>query len=287
MFGFQRVGDLIWAAADSRCRGFLIGGTAGRTTLAGEGLQHQDGQSHLLAYPVPNLLAYDPAFAYELAIIIQDGIRRMYIEQESVFYYLTVENEPYPMPAMPEGCREGILRGLYRFDRSASPNLPHRAQLLGSGAILLEAIKAQALLERYDVAADVWSVTSWAQLYRDGHDCDRWNMLHPLDTPRVPYVTQCLATEPGVVVAASDYLKALPDSLSQWLDRPLVALGTDGFGRSESRADLRNFFEVDARFITLATLRALSRDGTIASQVVAQAMTDLEIDPDKAAPIIA
>jgi pyruvate dehydrogenase E1 component len=210
----------------------------------------------------------------------------MYVEQESVFYYLTVENEPYPMPAMPEGCRDGILRGLYRVQPSAS-NLSHRAQVLGSGAILLEAIKAQTLLERYDVSADVWSVTSWAQLYRDGHDCDRWNMLHPLDTPRKPYVTQCLATEPGVVVAASDYLKALPDSLSQWLDKPLVALGTDGFGRSESRADLRSFFEVDARFITLATLRALARDGAISPQVVAQALTDLEIDPDKAAPMIA
>ena len=287
MFGFQRVGDLIWAAGDSRCRGFLIGGTAGRTTLAGEGLQHQDGHSHLLAYPVPNLLAYDPAFAYELAVIIQDGIRRMYVEQESIFYYLTVENEPYPMPAMPEGCREGILRGLYRLQPSPSPNLPHRAQVLGSGAILLEAIKAQGLLERYAVAADVWSVTSWSQLYRDGHSCDRWNMLHPLETPREPYVTQCLATAPGVVVAASDYLKALPDSLSQWLDRPLVALGTDGFGRSESRADLRDFFEVDARFITLATLRALSRDGAVAPEVVAQAMTDLDIDPDKAAPMTA
>jgi len=284
MFGFQRVGDLIWSAADSRCRGFLIGGTAGRTTLAGEGLQHQDGQSHLLAYPVPNLLAYDPAFAYEMSVIIQDGIRRMYVEQESVFYYLTVENEPYPMPTMPKGCREGILRGLYRFHPSPSPNLPHRAQLLGSGAILLEAIKAQQLLERYNVAADVWSVTSWAQLYRDGHDCDRWNMLHPLDTPREPYVAQCLAAAPGVVVAASDYLKALPDSLSQWLDKPLVALGTDGFGRSESRANLRNFFEVDARFITLATLRALSRDGVVAPKIVAQAITDLEIDPEKAAP---
>ena len=287
MFGFQRVGDLIWAAGDSRCRGFLIGGTAGRTTLAGEGLQHQDGHSHLLAYPVPNLLAYDPAFAYELAVIIQDGIRRMYVEQESIFYYLTVENEPYPMPAMPEGCREGILRGLYRLQPSPSPNLPHRAQVLGSGAILLEAIKAQGLLERYAVAADVWSVTSWSQLYRDGHTCDRWNMLHPLETPREPYVTQCLATAPGVVVAASDYLKALPDSLSQWLDRPLVALGTDGFGRSESRADLRDFFEVDARFITLATLRALSRDGAVTPEVVAQAMTDLDIDPDKAAPMTA
>ncbi len=285
MFGFQRVGDLIWAAADSRCRGFLLGGTAGRTTLAGEGLQHQDGQSHLLAYPVPNLLSYDPAFAYELAVIIEDGIRRMYVDQESVFYYLTVENEPYPMPAIPEGVRDGILKGLYRFKASES-KATHHAQLLSSGAIMLEAIKAQTLLERYDVAADVWSVTSWGQLYRNGHACDRWNMLHPLETPREPYVTQCLGSTPGVVVAVSDYLKALPDSLSQWLDTPLVALGTDGFGRSENRENLRDFFEVDARFITLATLRALARDGAVPASLVAQAIIDLEIDPDKPAPMI-
>ena len=288
MFGFQRVGDLIWAAADSRCRGFLLGGTAGRTTLAGEGLQHQDGHSHLLAYPVPNLLAYDPAYGYEIGVIIEEGIRRMYVEQESVFYYLTVENEVYPMPPMPEGVRDGILKGLYRVKASdtagASPT--RRAQLLASGAILREAIEAQTLLQRYDVSADVWSVTSWGQLYREGHACDRWNMLHPLETARLPYVSQCLGNEPGVVVAASDYVRALPDSLSQWLDPPLVALGTDGFGRSEGRAELRDFFEVDARFITLATLRALARKGDVEPTVVAQAMTDLEIDPDKAAPIM-
>ena len=287
MFGFQRVGDLIWAAADSRCRGFLVGGTAGRTTLAGEGLQHQDGQSHLLAYPVPSLLAYAPAFAYELAVIIEDGIRRMYVDGESVFYYLTVENQPYAMPEMPDGAREGILfwKGLYRL-RPSSATRPHRAQLLASGAILREALAAQTLLEGYDVAADVWSVTSWAQLYRDGHECDRWNMLHPLEPPRQPYVTHCLGREPGVVVAASDYLKALPDSLSQWLDTRLVALGTDGFGRSDTREALREFFEVDARFITVATLRALARDGTVPLAVVAEAIADLGIDPEKADPAV-
>ena len=283
MFGFQRVGDLIWAAADSRCRGFLVGGTAGRTTLAGEGLQHQDGQSHLLAYPVPNILAYDPAYAYELAVIVEDGIRRMYVEGESVFYYLTVENEPYAMPPMPDGAREGILNGLYRL-RPSTETLPHRAQLLASGAILREALAAQRVLEQYGVAADVWSVTSWAQLYRDGHACERWNMLHPIDTPRVPYVTRCLGDAPGVVVAASDYLKALPDSLSQWLDTPLAALGTDGFGRSDTRDALRDFFEVDARFITLATLRALARDGSVEPALVARAIDDLDIDPDKPDP---
>ena len=238
MFGFQRIGDLIWAAADSRTRGFLLGGTAGRTTLAGEGLQHQDGNSQLLALPVPNCVSYDPAFAYEIAVIIQDGIRRMYVDQESIFYYLTVMNEQYAMPAMPEGARDGILKGLYRFQRDRrSRRRRLRAQLFGSGAILPEVIKAQEILEsKYDVGADVWSVTSYSELYRDGHACERWNMLHPGEPPRVPYVTQCLKDAPGVFVAASDYVKALPDSIDRWLPRPLAALGTDGFGRSENRA---------------------------------------------------
>src|SRR4029077_17835836 len=193
MFGFQRIGDLIWAAGDARTRGFLIGGTSGRTTLAGEGLQHQDGQSHLLAYPVPNLIAYDPAFAYEIAVIIRDGIRRMYVNQESVFYYLTVMNEQYTMPVMPEGSQEGILKGLYRFRATSMPDAPLRAQLLGSGAILPEVIRAQEILEStYGVGADVWSVTSYSELYRDGHACELWNRLHPADAPREPYVTGCL-----------------------------------------------------------------------------------------------
>jgi pyruvate dehydrogenase E1 component len=287
MFGFQRVGDLIWAAADARCRGFLLGATSGRTTLAGEGLQHQDGQSHLLAYPVPNLVAYDPAFAYELAIIIEDGIRRMYQEQESVFYYLTVMNEPYAMPPMPDGARPGILKGLYRFSRSPNPELPLRAQLLGSGAMLPEAIRAQAMLAQYGVAADVWSVTSYGELYRDGHACERWNMLHPSAEPRVPYVTQCLGEAPGVIVAVSDYLKALPDSIDRWLPGPLTALGTDGFGRSDNRAALRGFFEVDARFVTLAALSALAREGQIGRGVVEKAIGDLGIDPEKPNPAVA
>src|SRR5437764_11846996 len=208
MFGFQRIGDLIWAAGDSRTRGFLLGGTAGRTTLAGEGLQHQDGNSHLLAYPVPNLVAYDPAFAYEIAVIIQDGIRRMYIDQESIFYYLTVMNEQYAMPVMPEGTRDGILKGLYRFRAASLPKSPRRAQLFGSGAILPEVIKAQEILEsKYNVGADVWSVTSYSELYRNGHACERWNMLHPGQTPRTPYVAERLKDAPGVFVAASDYVK--------------------------------------------------------------------------------
>ena len=285
MFGFQRIGDLIWAAADSRTRGFMLGGTSGRTTLAGEGLQHQDGNSHLLAYPVPNLVSYDPAFAYEIAVIIQDGIRRMYVDQESVFYYLTVMNEQYAMPEMPEGVQEGILKGLYRFRATSKPDAKLRAQLLGSGAILPEVIKAQEILEsKYNVGADVWSVTSYGELYRDGHACERWNMLHPAKLARVPYVTQCLAKAPGVLVAASDYVKALPDSIDRWLPRPLAALGTDGFGRSESRAALRDFFEVDYRYVILATLTALARDGKIDASVVEQAIQTHTVDPEKANP---
>ncbi len=287
MFGFQRIGDLIWAAADMRTRGFLIGGTAGRTTLAGEGLQHQDGHSHLLALPVPNLLAYDPAFAYEIGVIIQDGIKRMYVDQESIFYYLTVTNEPLPMPAMPEGkdVAEGILKGIYCFRTSTKKDAKLRAQLFGSGTIMYEVLKAQQILEeKYGVAADVWSVTSYKQLYRDGNDCDRWNMLHPGETPRVPFVRQVLKDAPGVLVAASDYMKVLPESIAQWLPRPLVALGTDGFGRSESRTSLRDFFEVDAKHIVLATLTALLRDKQIKLDVLQKAVKDLGINPEKANP---
>jgi pyruvate dehydrogenase E1 component len=287
MFGFQRIGDLIWAAGDARTRGFLLGGTAGRTTLAGEGLQHQDGNSQLFALAYPNCVSYDPAFAYEIAVIIQDGIRRMYVDQESIFYYLTVMNEQYAMPAMPEGAREGILKGLYRFRATSKPDAPLRAQLFGSGAILPEVIKAQEILEsKYDVGADVWSVTSYSELYRDGHAADRWNMLHPRQTPRVPYVTQSLAKAPGVLIAASDYLKALPDSIDRWLPRPLTALGTDGFGRSESRASLREFFEVDYRYVIIATLAALARDGKIEASVVEQAMKAHNINSEKANPAI-
>ncbi len=289
MFGFQRIGDLIWTAADMRVRGFLLGGTAGRTTLAGEGLQHQDGHSHVLALSVPNLLAYDPAFAYEIAIIIQDGIKRMYVDQEPVFYYLTVTNEPLPMPQMPQdpGVREGILKGMYRFKASARRDAQLRAQLFGSGTILHEALKAQQMLEeKYGVAADVWSVTSYKELYRDGNDCERWNMLHPGETPKTPYVTQCLEHAPGVLVAASDYMKVLPECISQWMPRPLMALGTDGFGRSENRASLRDFFEVDAKHIVLATLSALAREKQIGPEVVRQAVQDLGIDPNRPNPAV-
>jgi pyruvate dehydrogenase E1 component len=287
MFGFQRIGDLIWAAADMRCRGFLVGGTAGRTTLAGEGLQHQDGHSHVLALPVPNLLCYDPAFAYEIAIIIQDGIKRMYVDQESMFYYLTVGNEPLAMPGMPQGAgvREGVLKGLYRFNTSAKTDAKLRAQLLGSGAIMFEVLKAQTILEeKYGVGCDVWSVTSYKELYRDANDCERWNLLHPTDAPKVPYVTQTLKDAGGPFIAASDYMKVLPESLGKWVPGQLVSLGTDGFGRSESRAALRDFFEVDAKHIVLATLTALAREKKIGNDVVKSAIGELGINPEKANP---
>ena len=286
MFGFQRIGDLIWAAADMRARGFLIGGTAGRTTLNGEGLQHQDGNSHLLAYPVPNLLTYDPAFAYEMAVIIQDGIRRMYKEQENVFYYLTAYNENYAMPPMPEGAESGILKGMYLFRPSEKKSGP-RAQLLGSGTIMNETLKAQEILERrYSVAADVWSVTSYKELRRDALEAERWNMLHPDQAPRTPYVTQCLGRARGVCVAASDYVKATPDSIAKWAPAPMISLGTEGFGRSESRASLRDFFEIDARYIALAALCGLAREKSVSPDLARRAMRDMEIDPEKANPMI-
>ena len=287
MFGFQRVGDLVWAGSDMRMRGFVVGGTAGRTTLNGEGLQHEDGNSHVLSLPVPTCLSYDPTFAYELAVIIEDGIKRMYTNQEKVFYYLTVMNEQYAHPPMPEGSRDGILKGMYVAKPTAKPKAKLRAQIFGSGTILTEALKAQQILEeKYDVGADVWSVTSYGALYKDGHAADRWNRLHPTEKPRVPYVTQVTKDAPGVFVAASDYLKVLPDAIDQWLPRKLHSLGTDGFGRSETRAALRNFFEVDSRFITLATLYALMQEKQIEAKVVAQAIKDLGIDTEKADPAV-
>ncbi|MGH9356537.1 MAG: transketolase-like TK C-terminal-containing protein, partial [Terriglobia bacterium] len=287
MFGLQRVGDLVWAAGDSRSRGFMVGGTAGRTTLSGEGLQHQDGQSHLFAYALPNMLAYDPAFAYEIAVIVQEGIRRMYHEQESVFYYLTVMNENYAMPPMPDGVKEGILKGMYLFKPPELKDAKLHAQLLGSGSILNETLKAQAMLaEKYGVAAGAWSVTSYKELYRDAHAAERWNALHPGEAEKVPYVKSLLAETKGVLVAASDYVKALPDSLARWMPRRLVSLGTDGFGRSDGRSRLRDFFEVDARYITLNTLSALAREGNIKADVVRKAMKDMDINPEKPEPVV-
>jgi len=286
MFGMQRVGDLVWAAADQRTRGFLIGATAGRTTLQGEGLQHQDGHSPLLASAVPNLVSYDPAYAYEVAVIVQDGIRRMHDENEDVFFYLTVTNENYAQPPMPGNVQEGILRGIYRF-RKSQRRFRARAHLFGSGAILNEVLKAQAVLEeRYRVAAEVWSVTSYSELHRDALEVERWNMLHPGDAPRVPFVRQAVGDEPGAVfVAASDYVRSLPDSLARWLPGPLVSLGTDGFGRSDGREALRDFFEVDHRYIVLATLYALASEGEqVEPRLVRQAIDDLGIDVDRPNP---
>ena len=290
MFGMQRVGDFVWAAADARTRGFLLGGTAGRTTLAGEGLQHQDGHSHQFSLAVPNLISYDPAFAFEIAVIIEEGIRRMYVNGDSVFYYITVMNEQYDHPPMPQGkpVRDGILKGMYRLRASEKKKAKERAQLFGSGAILLEVMKAQEMLEsHYNVAADVWSITSYQELYRDAHAAERWNRLHPGEELRVPYVTQCLADSDGVLVAASDYLKALPDSIDRWMPRRLTSLGTDGFGRSEGRAALRDHFEVDARHIVVATLNALAREGKATAAVVQKAIKDLGINPEKLNPAIA
>ena len=286
MFGFQRVGDLIWAAGDMRTRGFLLGGTAGRTTLNGEGLQHQDGHSHLFAYAVPNVVAYDPTFAYELAVIIKDGIKRMYQDGEDIFYYITLMNENYAHPPMPEGHEEGILTGAYRLKDSPVKNDKLKAQLLGSGTILNEVIKAQEILtDKFGVEADVWSVTSYKELRRDALDVERWNMLHPTKKAKVPYVTRCFGEAPGVFVAASDNVKALPDSISRWIPGPLHSLGTDGFGRSETRAALRDFFEVDARYIAVATLHTLANEGLYPKKDVAKAMKDLGIDPEKPNPM--
>jgi pyruvate dehydrogenase E1 component len=286
MFGLQRIGDLLWAAADMQCKGFLVGGTAGRTTLAGEGLQHQDGNSHLLAYPVPNLVSYDPAYAYELAVIIRDGIKRMYEDRENIFYYLTVMNENYPMPPMPEGVKDGILKGMYRLKPSAKKSAKLKAHLMGSGTILNEALKAQEILEEeYKIAADVWSVTSYKQLRKDAMETERWNMLHPMETPKIPYLTNLLQNENGVFIAASDYVKALPDSVAKWIPGGLVSLGTDGFGRSEARKELRDFFEVDYRHIVYATASRLFKQGAVKQAVLEKIAADLDINPDKKNPM--
>jgi pyruvate dehydrogenase E1 component len=285
MFGFQRIGDLIWAAGDMGCRGFLVGGTAGRTTLAGEGLQHQDGHSQLLAYAHPHVVAYDPAFAYELAVILQEGIRRICVEQENLCYYLTVGNEPYPMPPMPEGAREGIIKGLYRFRSGQDPEAP-RIKLLGSGAIMNEVLKAQELLANdYGVESEAWSATSYQQLHREGLEVERWNRLHPGEESKVPYTRQCLgADDDTLVVAASDYTKALPLSIRQWAPASFVALGTDGFGLSEGRPALRDYFEVDSRHVAYSTLEALTHTGRFTTEQLRDAARKLDIDPAKADP---
>ncbi len=287
MFGLQRVGDLVWAAGDQRTKGFLLGATAGRTTLNGEGLQHEDGHSHVLALPVPNMPAYDPAFAYELAVILQDGLKRMYQDGEDIFYYITLMNENYPQPPMPEPrdtTREGILRGMYLFKKSELMKPKARVQLLGSGTILNEVIKAAGMLEAYGVAADVWSVTSYKALYYDALETARTNRLNPSSKAKLCYAAQCLNPTEGPIVAASDYMKVLPDAISGYLNRPIHSLGTDGYGRSETREALRDFFEVDARHVAFSALSALRTEGKINVNTLSEAIKTLGIDPRREQP---
>ena len=292
MFGFQRIGDLAWAAGDMRARGFLLGGTAGRTTLNGEGLQHQDGHSHLAAATIPNCVSYDPTFGYELAVIIHDGMRRMYQAHEDVYYYLTVMNENYAHPAMPKGAEAGIIKGMYLFsegkgkkDQGKSNNSSPTVQLLGSGTILRESIAAAEMLEKdFGVAADIWSVTSFNELRRDGLDAERWNMLHPEAKPRLSYVEECLAKRAGPVIASTDYMKSYADQIRGFMPKRFKVLGTDGFGRSDTRKKLRGFFEVDRNYIAVAALKALAEEGTIAASEVTRAIKLYKLNPDKPNP---
>ncbi len=286
MFGFQRVGDLIWLAGDSRAKGFMLGGTSGRTTLNGEGLQHQDGHSHLMASTIPTLLSYEPAFAYEIATIIEDGIRRMYVNKEEIFYYISVHNENYVMPSMPEHVtKEQILKGLYKF-RAGVKGKKHKAQILGSGSILMEALRAQEILARdYDVSADVWSATNYKQLRTDALNAQRANRLHPEAAPKKSYLETVLEKEEGVFVAVSDNMKIVSDQIAPWVPGGLTTLGTDGFGRSDTRQALRRFFEVDAECTVVATLYALHQKGLVEKQVVTKAIKDLKVDPEKVYPV--
>jgi len=297
MFGFQRVGDLCWAAGDLQARGFLLGATAGRTTLNGEGLQHQDGHSHLMAGTIPNCISYDPTYSYELAVIIQDGIRRMYQEDESIWYYITTMNENYQHPDMPEGAEEGILKGMYLLEDGDSKDYKvsagkgkkaSRVRLLGSGTILREVREAAQILRKdYKVAVDVWSATSINELARDGWAVDRWNMLHPEDKPKVSYVEQCLSEKDGPVIAATDYMKLYSDQIRAFVPAPYKVLGTDGFGRSDSREKLRHFFEVNASYIVVASLNELAKAGSIEKKVVSQAIKKFNLDPEKLNPVLA
>jgi pyruvate dehydrogenase E1 component len=284
MFGFQRVGDLCWAAGDSRARGFLIGGTAGRTTLNGEGLQHQDGHSLVLASTVPNCVSYDPTFGYELAVIVHHGLQRMFVQRDSVYFYVTAVNENYVHPAMPEGAEEGIIKGLYRLQStgSARDKKKKRVQLLGSGTILREVIAAAGLLEEdFGVGADVWSAPSFNELARDGHATLRWNLLHPEDQPKKPYVAECLEPQAGPVIAATDYMRLYADQIRAFVPQRYVVLGTDGYGRSDTREKLRRHFEVDRYCVTVAALKALADEGALKPQAVSEAIRKYDIDPDK------
>ena len=284
MFGYQRIGDFLWAAADMRTRGFLLGATAGRTTLAGEGLQHQDGHSHLAVSVIPNINAYDPAFAYELAVIVQNGLERMVENREPLMYYVTLYNENYVQPAMPKGIEEEIIRGMYKI-RSGNLGKYPRAQLLGSGPILREVMAAAELLEKdWKVDVDIWSVTSYSELRKDAEDKTRWNILHPTKEFKTPYVTQCMEYARGPVIAASDYVRLVAEQVSAFIPNSFTALGTDGFGRSEARDELREFFEVNRYYIVLATLNALAQEGQIKLTEVQKAIKQYKIKPDKKNP---
>jgi pyruvate dehydrogenase E1 component len=287
MFGFQRIGDLMWLAGDIKAKGFLLGATAGRTTLNGEGLQHQDGHSLLLASTIPNLLCYDPAFGYELAVIIADGLKRMYADGEEVFYYLTLYNENYLMPSMPDGVREGILKGLYKF-KPGQEEHPNKANIIGSGPIMREALRAQQILaEKFDVSADVWSATNYKLLRSDALRARRWNMLHPTEKPRKSYLETILPHDGSVFVAVSDNMKTVADQIAPWVPGGLTTLGTDGFGRSDTRQNLRRFFEVDAELTAIATLYALAEKGKLKQSVVQKAIKELGVDPEKVYPQLA
>jgi len=285
MFGFQRVGDLAWAAGDMRSRGFLLGGTAGRTTLNGEGLQHEDGHSHQISATVPNCISYDPTFQYELAVIIQDGLRRMYAEQQDVFYYITVMNENYVHPAMPGGAEQAIIKGMHLFEAGPKKSKAPRVQLLGSGTIFREVIGAARLLESdWGVDADLWSCPSFTELARDGHAVTRRNMLDPTAKPARSHVQACLENTTGPVIAATDYMRAFAEQIRAWVPRRYVVLGTDGFGRSDTREKLRHFFEVDRRWVTVAALKALADEGALPAAKVAEAMKKYGLDRAKPAP---
>jgi pyruvate dehydrogenase E1 component len=288
MFGFQRIGDLIWAFGDLRGRGFLIGGTHGRTTLMGEGLQHADGHSHILATTIPNLITYDPAYAFEIAVILQDGIKRMYKDRDQIFYYISIGNENYPQAPMPKGSREGILKGLYRFNGGKlEVKSGVKVNLFGSGSILRQALRAQEILEgKYKICCDVWSATSYKELRRDALAVERWNLLHPDQDQRQPYITELLAKEEGVFVAVSDNMNLVPDQIARWVPGGLYSLGTDGFGRSDTREAMRRFFEIDAEFITLAALYQLSQKGLFKPAQITKAVKELGIDPEKADPLL-
>lgn len=292
MFGFQRVGDLAWASGDIQARGFLVGGTAGRTTLNGEGLQHQDGHSHILANTIPNCKAYDPAYGYEMAVVVRQGMKEMFEENRNVFYYLTIENENYAQPAMPKDCEDGIIKGMYKFESveakaaKGSKKGP-RVQLLGSGAILNEVrAAAQMLKDDYGISSDVWSVTSYNELARDGQHVERWNLLHPDDKPRKAYVTQCLEKQQGPVVSSTDYIKLHSEQLRSFIPKTYLTLGTDGFGRSDTREKLRHFFEVDRYYVAVTALSALAKDGEVKQEQVLEAMRKYGIDRNKTNPVL-